>query len=112
MTLARPLRMSIAMIAVFALVVSVAPAAGKLTISRAKHRATFFAARTCSHDKSCTRSGVMNCRRQGRNVVLCRIFDRRRTDSQGTFVCSRLIRLSLKPRSNRVPVTGIGPWQC
>lgn len=83
-----------------------------LTIERAGDRSADFAARTCDRDEHCIAHGVLNCHRQGRHVVLCRIFDDRRTEVQGRYRCSRLIRLSLDPRSRRVPVTGLGHWQC
>ena len=44
--------------------------------------------------------------------MLCRIFDHRKTDEQGNFVCTRLIRLALDPRTRRVPVTGVSDWDC
>ena len=56
--------------------------------------------------------GVLGCRHQRDRVVLCRIFDRRGTERQGNFVCSRLVRLSLDPRSRRVPVTVLSSWRC
>jgi hypothetical protein len=109
---ARLLRASIAMGVVLALLACSAAVAGKLTISVAKERSVAFAKRTCAHDKSCVESGVLNCRRQSSHIVLCRIFDRRKTEAQGGFVCSRLIRLALNPRSHRVPVTGLSRWNC
>lgn len=112
MTPARLLRASIATGAVLAFVVCSAAVAARLPISVAKERSAAFAKRTCAHDESCVESGVLNCRRQSRHIVLCRIFDRRRTEAQGGFVCSRLIRLALNPRSHRVPVTGISRWNC
>lgn len=87
-------------------------AAGRLSIPRARERAEAFAESTCAHDKSCARSGVMGCRRQGDRVVLCRIYDHRRTEKQGDFRCTRLVRLGLQPRTHRVPVTGVGGWDC
>jgi hypothetical protein len=112
MTLIRLLRVSIATWAILTLVVCSATAAVTLPIGVARERAVSFAKSTCAHDKSCTGSGVLNCRRQTPHIVLCRIFDRRTTDVQGKFECNRLIRLALEPRSRRVPVTGVGPWNC
>lgn len=112
MTPARLLRASIATGAVLAFVVCSAAVAARLPISVAKERSAAFADHTCAHDKSCVESGVLNCRRQSRHIVFCRIFDRRKTEAQGGFVCSRLIRLALNPRSHRVPVTGISRWNC
>jgi hypothetical protein len=87
-------------------------AAEQLSLHRARERAEVFAESTCAHDKSCARSGVAECRRQGDRVALCRIYDHRRTDEQGSFRCTRLVRLSLDPRTNRVPVTGVSGWDC
>ena len=84
----------------------------QLSIPVARERAQRFAAQTCQHDRSCADSGVLGCRRQHDRVVLCRIFDRRQTDRQGNFVCARLVRLSLDPRTRRVPVTGVSDWRC
>jgi hypothetical protein len=90
-----------------------APAAAlKLEIDRATERSLDFAEGTCNRDHECVRSGVLNCRRQARMVVLCRIFDERRTRVQGRYRCERLIRLSLDPRTRRVPITGLGRWHC
>ncbi|HEY5709009.1 MAG TPA: hypothetical protein VIS51_06410 [Solirubrobacterales bacterium] len=89
-----------------------ATAADKLPISVARERAAAFAENTCSHDKHCASSGVKACRRQSDRVVICRIFDHRKTEEQGSFVCTRPIRLALNPRTNRVPVTGVGEWAC
>ncbi|HEX6228051.1 MAG TPA: hypothetical protein VFZ41_01155 [Solirubrobacterales bacterium] len=83
----------------------------RLPIPLAAQKAAVFAKRTCAHDESCVRSGVSNCRRKSRRVVLCRIFLRRRTVVQGKYQCSRLIRLA--PLSTRrAKVTGIGRWNC
>jgi hypothetical protein len=90
----------------------VATAADKLPISVARERAAAFAENTCSHDKHCAHSGVKACRRQSARVVICRIFDHRKTDEQGSFVCTRPIRLALDPQTGRVPVTGVGEWDC
>ena len=90
-----------------------APAAAlRLEIDRATERSLDFAERTCTRDHQCIRSGVLNCRRQAPKVVLCRIFDERRTHVQGRYRCERLIRLSLDPRTQRVPITGLGRWHC
>jgi hypothetical protein len=87
-------------------------ASPKLPIDAAAERSAGFAERTCDHDRSCVRHGVLNCRRQSRRVVLCRVFDERDTSAQGRYECSRLIRLALDPATGRVPVTGLGRWQC
>jgi hypothetical protein len=89
-----------------------AAASDKLPISVARERAATYAENTCSHDKHCARSGVKGCRRQSDRVVICRIFDQRKTDEQGSFVCTRPIRLALDPQTRRVPVTGVGDWEC
>jgi hypothetical protein len=89
-----------------------AAAADQLAISRAKERAAKFAESTCAHDKSCARAGVKSCRRQGPHIVLCRIFDHRKTEAQGRFVCTRLVRLALDTRTHHVPVTGVSNWDC
>jgi hypothetical protein len=105
----------IALASLTALTLVMAPLAGgadKLPIARARERAIDFAKSTCAHDKSCVRSGVIECRRQTDHIVLCRIFDRRRTEAQGSFVCTRLARLALKPPSHRVLVTGVSDWDC
>jgi hypothetical protein len=83
-----------------------------LTIDRAGDRALDFAERTCTRDKHCVRSGVRNCRRQGRHIALCRIFDERKTRVQARYRCERLIRMTLDPRTSRLPVTGLGRWHC
>jgi hypothetical protein len=87
-------------------------AGSRLEVSRARDRAVAFADSTCGHDKSCVDSGVLNCRRGGRNIVFCRIYDHRKTEVQGAFVCNRLVRLAQKPPSRRVRVTGLGRWHC
>jgi hypothetical protein len=86
--------------------------ARRLSVPVAKHRAVAFAKRTCKHDGSCVRSGVVKCRRQRARVVLCRIFLRRNTDVQGRYRCTRLVRLSLIPGTRHARVTGIGSWRC
>ena len=88
-----------------------ANAGEKLSIPAARERAAAFAENTCAHDKSCHDAGVQSCRRQSDRIVLCRIFDHRKTEEQGNFVCTRLIRLALKP-GGRIPVTGVGDWSC
>jgi hypothetical protein len=84
----------------------------KLSVERAAARSESFAAQICEHDPNCARHGVLNCRRQSRRVVICRVFDERKTRAQGRYTCSRLIRLALDPATGRVPVTGLGPWHC
>ena len=87
-------------------------AAPKLSIDSATERSERFAERICDRDRNCIRHGVLNCNRQSPRVVLCRIFDERDTRVQGRYECSRLIRVALDPASGRVPVTGLGRWQC
>lgn len=89
-----------------------ANAGERLTIPKARERAAAFAGRTCAHDTSCARSGVQNCRRLSDRVVLCRIFDHRKTDEQGNFVCTRLVRLALRLPERKIPVTGVSDWDC
>jgi hypothetical protein len=84
----------------------------KLSIDAAADRSERFAERICDRDRNCVRHGVLNCRRQSRRVALCRIFDERHTRAQGRYRCSRLIRVALDPASGRIPVTGLGRWQC
>jgi hypothetical protein len=99
-----------ALLTIFAL-----PAAAggkKLTIPAARERAAKYAATTCKHDESCAKAGVKNCRRHSRRVVLCRVFDHRKTEEQGNFLCTRWVRLSLRPKSGRIPVTGVSDWRC
>jgi hypothetical protein len=98
--------------ALFLLVAPPASAGEKLSIPVARERAATFAESTCAHDDSCAGSGVQNCRRLSDRVVLCRIFDHRKTAEQGNFACTRLVRLALKPPSRRVDVTGVGDWDC
>ena len=98
-----------------ALLLVVAPPASageKLTIPAARERAERFAESTCRHDSSCANSGVQTCRRSTDHVVFCRIFDHRKTDAQGNFLCTRWVRLSLRLPSRRVPVTGVSEWDC
>jgi hypothetical protein len=101
-----------AVLATLALPAGSALAGSKLSIDAAAERSARFAERTCDRDRNCVRNGVLNCKRQGRRVVLCRIFDERKTRAQGRYECSRLIRVALDPASGRVPVTGLGRWQC
>lgn len=110
--MSRRLCLLIAGAAVFASAALPAEAGVKLTVPVARDRADAFAENTCAHDKSCAGSGVRNCRRQSDRVVLCRIYDHRKTEEQGKFVCTRLIRLSLKLPGHRVPVTGVSNWSC
>ena len=56
--------------------------------------------------------GILNCRRQSGHIVLCRIFDERKTPVQARYRCKRLIRMTLDPRTSRLPVTGLGRWHC
>jgi hypothetical protein len=96
------------------LLLSAAPASAgeKLSIPAARERAAAFAENTCSHDESCHNAGVQNSRRQGKRGVHCRIFDHRKTELQGNFVCTRLVRLALQPPSPKVSVTGVSDWTC
>ncbi len=111
MTAARSLGASILALAVLATAAEPALAL-RLDIERAERRAADFAKRTCARDRHCVRHGVLNCRRQARRVVLCRVFDDRKTRIQGRYRCRRLVRLSLDPRTRRVPITGLGRWHC
>jgi hypothetical protein len=108
----RRLGLLLAGAALFLLVVSAASAGEKLSIPDARERAAAFAERTCKHDDSCASSGVQSCRRLSPRIVLCRIFDHRKTEEQGNFVCTRLVRLALKLPSRRIPVTGVSDWSC
>lgn len=96
------------------LLVSAPPAlAGeKLSIPAARERASAFADSTCEHDSSCHNAGVQNCRRLADRLVLCRIFDHRKTDEQGNFLCTKLVRLALQPPEPGVKVTGVSNWTC
>ena len=111
MALSRRLRLLLASAGIFALL-AVPAAAAKLSIADARERAARYAENTCDHDKSCAKAGVQSCRRQAERVVLCRIFDHRKTEEQGNFVCTRLVRLSLDPKTGRIPVTGVSDWNC
>lgn len=94
------------------LALPLAASAEVLSIPRARDRAEAFAARTCAHDDSCARSGVQGCHRQSDRVVICRIYDHRKTEAQGNFLCTRLVRLGYDRRTGRVPVTGVSDWSC
>ena len=111
MRAARPLAAALALCAALGALAGPAMAL-RLTIDRAGDRSLDFAERTCNRDRLCVRFGVLNCKRQSRHIVLCRIFDERRTQVQGRYRCERLIRLSLDPRTRRLPVTGLGRWHC
>lgn len=89
-----------------------AAASGGLSMAAAEARSSVYAKHTCAHDPSCVSHGVLNCRRQGRRVALCRIYDERRTRVQGRYRCQRLIRVSLDSASARRPITGLGRWHC
>ena len=104
--------MAFALFAALAVAPASAVAGQKLATDAAAERSARFAERTCDRDRNCVRHGVLNCRRQSRRVVLCRIFDERETRTQGRYECSRLIRVALDPASGRVPVTGLGSWHC
>lgn len=91
---------------------SPASAGETLSIPAARERAASFAERTCAHDASCAHSGVRNCRRLRDRVVLCRIFDHRKTGKQGNFVCTRLVRMALRLPARKIPVTGLSDWDC
>jgi hypothetical protein len=107
-------RLGLLLLAAALLLVSAPPAlAGeKLSIPDARERAGTFAASTCEHDSSCHKAGVQNCRRLADRVVLCRIFDHRKTNEQGNFLCTRLVRLARKPPEPGVQVTGVSDWTC
>lgn len=102
---------AVALCAVLGIFASPAGAAVKLPVRVAAEKSFVFAKHTCAHDKNCVRYGVLNCRRQSLHVVLCRIFDERKTEAQGRYECNRLIRVALDP-SYRVVVTGLGNWEC
>jgi hypothetical protein len=111
--LTRVARIALAGLAALALIaVPAAGSAERLSIAKAHERAETFAATTCEHDKSCASSGVQACRRHSDRIVLCRIYDHRKTEEQGNFLCTRLVRLALQPSTGRIPVTGIGSWEC
>lgn len=108
----RALRIALATAALFAFLVLPAQAGEKLSIAVARERAERYAETTCEHDKSCANAGVQNCRRHSNRVVLCRIYDHRKTEDQGNFLCTRLVRLALKPKTGKIPVTGVSDWSC
>ncbi len=91
---------------------ALAIASPTLTAERAAAKSAEFAERLCERDPHCVRNGVLNCNRQSPRIVLCRIFDQRSTEAQGTYRCERKIRIALDPATGRAPVTGIGPWRC
>jgi len=101
-----------ATLAVLALSTQVAGAAATLSIPAAREKAASFAKSTCAQDQSCIRNGVLNCRRDSPHVAFCRIFLQRHTEAQGRYTCNRLIRLSMDPKTHRIPVTGLGRWHC
>jgi hypothetical protein len=108
----RALRLGIVAAGCIALTAPAALAvAAKLPVPLASERSSRFAKGTCDRDKHCVRYGVLNCRRQSRRVVLCRIFDERKTEVQGRYRCNRLVRVGLDP-PHRTPVTGLGRWHC
>lgn len=95
------------------LVIAATASAGeKLPIPDARDRAAAYAEKTCENDDSCAAPGVQNCRRLKDRVVLCRIYDHRKTEEQGNFVCTRLVRLALKLPSHKSPVTSVTDWDC
>jgi len=108
----RALRIALATAALFACLALPAQAGERLSISAARERAENYAETTCKHDSSCAKAGVKNCRRHSARVVLCRIFDHRKTEEQGNFVCTRLVRFSLMPKTGKIPVTGVSDWSC
>jgi len=108
----RALRIALATAALFAFLVLPAQAGEKLSIADARERAVKYADNTCEHDSSCAKAGVQSCRRHSDRVVLCRVFDHRKTEEQGNFVCTRWVRLSLKPKTGKIPVTGVSDWSC
>lgn len=101
-------------VAACALFAAAAPSANgaELTVPAASEKAATFAGNTCDRDKSCILDGVLNCRSHTPHVAFCRIFLKRRTDVQGVYACSRLIRLSIDHRTHRVRVSGLGRWHC
>jgi hypothetical protein len=108
----RSTAVAIATCAVLTALAGVAGAAEMLTIPVATKKAESVAARTCDRDRHCVRHGVLNCRRQAARVVLCRIFDERKTRVQGRYECTRLIRFAVDPETGRAPLTGLGRWHC
>lgn len=112
LTRAFPIACASCVVVALASLSPLAAVADGLSVSRAKERAAKYAENTCVHDKSCARAGVKSCRRQSAHIVLCRIFDHRKTEAQGRFVCTRLVRLAFDPRTHHVPVTGVSNWDC
>jgi hypothetical protein len=108
----RGLPVAVATAALFAFLVLPAQAGEKLSIPDARERAERYAETTCEHDSSCAEAGVKNCRRHSDRVVLCRVFDHRKTEEQGNFVCTRWVRFSLQPKTGKIPVTGVSDWSC
>ena len=104
--------MTLAALLTLALFAPLASAAATLTIPAAREKSAQFAERTCAQDQSCIRNGVLNCRRDAPRVAFCRIFLQRHTQAQGRYTCNRLIRLSMDPKTHRIPVTGLGRWHC
>lgn len=97
---------------VFATLAPTADASAWLSIPAAREKSAQFAESTCAQDQSCIRNGVLNCRRDSPRVAFCRIFLQRHTKAQGRYTCNRLIRLSMDPKTHRIPVTGLGRWHC
>jgi hypothetical protein len=110
--MSRGLRIALAAAALFACLVVTAQAGETLSIPDARERAAKYAETTCEHDSSCAKAGVKNCRRHSARVVLCRIFDHRKTEEQGNFLCTRWVRFSLQPKTGKIPVTGVSDWSC
>lgn len=108
---ARRYGISLAACAVLALPAPAA-AATELPLPAASERAATHAKRTCDRDRSCTRHGVVSCRRQRTRVVLCRIFLGRSTEVQGQYRCTRQVRLEPVPGTRHAKVTGLGSWHC
>ena len=110
--MSRGLRIGLAAAALLIFLAVPAQAGEKLSIPDARERAARYADTTCKHDTSCAKAGVKTCRRDSARVVLCRIFDHRKTEEQGNFICTRWVRLSLKPKTGKIPVTGVSDWNC
>jgi hypothetical protein len=102
----------LSLLAALALLAPTASADHRLTIAEARKKAAGFAGRTCKRDEACVGSGVLNCRREARRVVHCRIYDDRVTEAQGSYRCNREIRMVQNPVTHRIPVTGLGRWHC
>ena len=110
--LARLLATAAAAVALLALLVPAAGAAVKLKIPDAREKSARFAESTCTRDQRCVSHGVLNCRRHSLHIAFCRIFLKRHTPAQGKYTCDRLVRLSIDPKTHRIPVTGLGRWHC